>query len=70
MKKTALILLIIIGFAFTIEQPAYNLKLTKSELQQIINSLALSESISAKDYTTLLQKINQQIADTTLNPKK
>jgi len=67
--KKLLVLFIAFGFTSGVDK-TYNFKFTEKEAGQIIQSVNASESISAKDAAIIVQKMQAQANDSTLNPKK
>jgi len=69
MKKILSIIAVIALFSFA-NQKEYTFKFTEAETGKIIQSIIRSETMSAKEASDLINKIQQQANDTTLNPRK
>jgi len=70
MKKTLFILLVV-GAVFGFNSPkSYRFNLSENDAVKIIESLKRSPVISAAEANELIEKIQRQAADTSLNPNK
>lgn len=70
MKKIIIAISIVSLFSFKNDEKTFTFNFTEAETGVIINAISASDNISAKQASVLIQKIQHQANDSTLNPNK
>lgn len=70
MRKLLTILLFVPCLSSAQKEKTYKVELTMTELQQIAAHLAVSETLSAKQVSVMLKRLNEQIAQQDTSKKK